>query len=391
MTPQRFADLRARLVEHLRARGDVRTERVAAAFQRVPRHVFLPDVPPGDVYADRSIAIKLEDGVPISSSSQPAIMAEMLEMLAVREGDRVLEIGAGSGYNAALLAELAGRSGFVETLDIDEDLVAAARGHLDTAGYHRVRTLRADGALGDPDGAQFDAVIASVGVERIPPAWIAQLRTGGRLVAPLTIRSLQKVVVFERTATGLESIAVVDAGFMMLRGPSATADSVIIALGDPAITLRVLAKHAQAVDADAVAAALREKSFDTAPARRTHLEDLWDGLSLWLALHDDALSRLTAHGASVQLGVVPNLLPGGESLYGYATTLGICTGGELVVFAPRGAYDVMLRHFGPSAGGLARMQSLIAGWDDADRPGNKRLRITVDPAGVTRAWIDAAI
>ncbi|MDB5070887.1 MAG: methyltransferase, FxLD system [Candidatus Eremiobacteraeota bacterium] len=389
MTPQQLAELRARLVGHLRARGDVRTERVAAAFERVPRHVFVPDVPVEDAYADRSIAIKFEDGVPISSSSQPAIMAEMLEMLAVREGDRVLEIGAGSGYNAALLAEVTGTSGFVETLDIDDDLVAAARRHLDTAGYHRVRALRADGALGDPDGARFDAVISSVGVERIPPAWIAQLRTGGRLVAPLTIRSLQKVVAFERTARGLQSIAIVDAGFMMLRGPSATADSVILALGDPAITLRVLAEHAGAVDAGAVATALRAKSFDAVPARRTHLENLWDGFPLWLALHDDALCRLTAHGASAQLGIVPNLLPGGESLYGYATTLGICTGGELVVFAPRGTYDVMLRRFGPAAGGLGRMQSALAAWDDAGRPGNARLRITVDPAGTTRAWIDA--
>lgn len=389
MTPHRFADLRARLVEHLRARGDVRTERVAAAFERVPRHVFVPDVPPEEVYADRSIAIKLEDGVPISSSSQPAIMAEMLEMLAVREGDRVLEIGAGSGYNAALLAELAGTSGFVETLDIDDDLVAAARSHLDAAGYPHVRALRADGALGDPNGGQFDAVIASVGVERIPPAWIAQLRTGGRLVAPLTFRSMQKVVAFERTASGLESIAIVDAGFMMLRGPSATADSVVLTLGDPAITLRVLAEHARAVDADAVAAALREKSFDAMPARRAHLDDLWNGFSLWLALHDDALCRLTAHGASAKLGIVPNLLPGGESLYGYATTLGICSGGELVVFAPRGAYDVVVRRYGPSAGGLARMQCALADWDDAGRPGNAKLRITVDPAGTARARLDA--
>jgi protein-L-isoaspartate(D-aspartate) O-methyltransferase len=389
VTPQQLAELRARLVGHLKARGDVRSERVAAAFERVPRHVFIPDVPAEDAYADRSIAIKLEDGVPISSSSQPAIMAEMLEMLAVREGDRVLEIGAGSGYNAALLAELAGPSGFVQTLDIDDDLVAAARSHLDAAGYHGVRALRADGALGDPDGAQFDAIIAAVGVERIPPAWIAQLRTGGRLVAPLTIRSLQKVVAFERTTRRLESIAIVDAGFMMLRGPSATADSAVIALGEPAITLRVLAEHATAIDAGAIAAALRAKSFDTAPVRRIRLEDLWDGFSLWLALRDDALCRLTAHGASAQLGVVPNLLPGGESLYGYATTLGICTDGELIVFAPRAAAEVILRRFGPSAGGVARMQSEIAAWDDAGRPGNARLRVTVDPAGTTHASFDA--
>lgn len=221
----RPAALRARLVAHLRARGELRTARVAAAFERVPRHLFVPDVPLEDAYADRSIAIKVENGVAISSSSQPAIMAEMLEQLVLRAGDRVLEIGAGSGYNAALLAELVGPAGFVESLDIDDEIVRAARRHLDEAGYTNVRVACTDGTHGDADAAPFDAVIATVGVERIPPAWIAQLRTGGRLVAPLTIRSVQKVIAFDRTAGGLESTAIVDAAFMMLRGPSASPDT----------------------------------------------------------------------------------------------------------------------------------------------------------------------
>jgi protein-L-isoaspartate(D-aspartate) O-methyltransferase len=389
VTSRQVTELRERLVAHLRARGDVRTERVTAAFERVPRHVFVPDVPVEEAYADRSIAIKLDEGVPISSSSQPAIMAEMLEMLAVREGDRVLEIGAGSGYNAALLAELTGPSGFVESIDLDDDLVAAARRHLDAAGYSHVRVLRADGARGDPDQAPFDAVIASVGVERIPPAWIAQLRTGGRLVAPLTIRSMQKVVAFERTDRGLESVAAVDAAFMMLRGPSATEDTVTLTLGDPTITLRVLAEHAHGVDTAAVARALHGRPHDALPARRLRLEDLWDGVALWLALHDDALCRLTAHGASAQLGIVPNLLPGGESLYGYVTTIGTCTGAELAVFAPRGGYDVVLRRFGTNAGGTERLQSAVTAWDDAGRPGNAHLRVTVDPDGTAHAVIAA--
>ncbi|MBV8748961.1 MAG: methyltransferase, FxLD system, partial [Candidatus Eremiobacteraeota bacterium] len=82
--------LRRQLVDELRARGALADERVTAAFARVPRHVFLPDVPIADAYADRSIATKLIDGIPVSSASQPAIMAEMLEMLAPRAGDNVL-------------------------------------------------------------------------------------------------------------------------------------------------------------------------------------------------------------------------------------------------------------------------------------------------------------
>jgi protein-L-isoaspartate(D-aspartate) O-methyltransferase len=385
MTPERVDALRARLVTHLRARGDVRSERVGTAFERVPRHLFLPDLPPEEVYTDRSIAIKLQDGVPISSSSQPAIMAEMLEMLALREGDRVLEIGAGSGYNAALIAELVGPSGFVETIDLDDDLVAAARDHLARAGYGRVHVRLADGALGDPAQAPFDAVIASVGVERIPPAWIAQLRGGGRLVAPLTIRSMQKVVAFERTADGLASRAIVDAGFMMLRGPSASADTVALVLGDPGITLRVLAEVARELDADALTAALRAPPYDAWPARRIRLEDLWNGLSLWLALRDDRFCRLTAQGASVQCALVPNVSPGADSAYGFVTTFGLCGNADMTVFAPRGSFDVLLRRLGPHAGTLLRMQSQIAAWDDAGRPGNAALQLTVDAGGTTHA------
>jgi protein-L-isoaspartate(D-aspartate) O-methyltransferase len=381
--PDRLGALRARLVTHLRARGDVRSERVGAAFERVPRHLFLPDLPPEEVYTDRSIAIKLQDGIPISSSSQPAIMAEMLEMLALREGERVLEIGAGSGYNAALIAELTGPTGFVETIDLDDDLVASARSHLETAGYARVRVVLADGALGDPAHAPFDAVIASVGVERIPPAWIAQLRVGGRLVAPLTIRSLQKVVAFERVADGLESRAIVDAGFMMLRGPSAGAGTAVLVLGEPGITLHVFAELAPDVDVPALAAAVRAPPYDAWPARRIRLEDVWTGLSLWLALGEERFCRLTAHGPSVQRGIVPNVSPGADS--GFVTTFGICGTHDVTVFAPRGSFEVILRRFGPHEGSLLRMQSALAAWDDAGRPGNAALRVTVTKDGTTFA------
>jgi protein-L-isoaspartate(D-aspartate) O-methyltransferase len=212
-----YEALRRELVRELRERGAVRTERVAEAFARVPRHVFVPDVPARDVYADRSIAIKLQDGVPVSSSSQPAIMAEMIEMLALRGGERVLEIGAGTGYNAAVLAEVVGPSGSVVTIDVDDELLHAARRHLDDAGYPQVRTVCADGVHGDPSAAPFDRIIATVGVDEVSTAWIAQLRDGGRLVAPLTIRGQQNVVAFSRSACGLESDAIVGASFIMIR------------------------------------------------------------------------------------------------------------------------------------------------------------------------------
>jgi protein-L-isoaspartate(D-aspartate) O-methyltransferase len=382
VNPAAFSELRSRLVAELRARGALHDARVAEAFARVPRHLFVPDVSPEDVYADRSIAIKLEDGVPISSSSQPAIMAEMIEMLALHDGDNVLEIGAGSGYNAALLAEMVGPSGSVTTIDIDDDLVAAARRHLDEAGYPHVRTLHGDGARGDAAHAPFDAVIASVGVEQIPPEWIAQLRLGGRLVAPLTIRSQQKVIAFERNARGLESRAVVDAAFMMLRGPSAGNGTRVIPLGDPTTTLRVNDERAAAIDTNALARALREHADDATPVRRVTLDELWNGFAFWLAQHDETFCRLTVQGPAAANKRVPNLMPGGYSVYGFASTLGVCDAGELVVFTLAGN-AVVLRRYGEDRGGVDRVQRALTAWDAARRPGNAALHVTVDAGGNT--------
>jgi protein-L-isoaspartate(D-aspartate) O-methyltransferase len=376
-----YDELRRRLVRQLRERGAVRTERVAAAFARVPRHVFVPDVAAEDVYTDRSIAIKLQDGIPISSSSQPAIMAEMIEMLALRGGEHVLEIGAGTGYNAAVLAELVGPSGSVVTIDVDDELVRAARRHLDDAGYPHVRTVFADGVHGEPGAAPFDRIIATVGVDAIPVAWIAQLHEGGRLVAPLTIHCQQKVIAFARTARGLESDAIVDAGFIMLRGEAAHAESVALPLDEPGTTLRVHAAHAHAVDVHALTRALHAKPRDTAPVRCITIDDVWDGFALWLGLNDVGFCRLTAQGPGAADGPVPNLAVGSGALYGLASTLGIAGDGELAVFAPRGMVDVVVRHFGDDRGVVGRVQRAIAGWDDARRPGNGSLHVTVDPAG----------
>jgi protein-L-isoaspartate(D-aspartate) O-methyltransferase len=275
----------------------------------------------------------------------------------------------------------------VTTIDIDDELVAAARRQLDAAGYANVRALVADGACGDSSGAPFDAIVATVGVEQIPAAWIAQLRTGGRLVAPLTIRSMQKVVAFERTARGLESDAVLDAAFIMLRGPSATQHGRTIALGDPTTTLHVLAPNAASLDADALVRALRGSAHDEHPVRHLDVRDAWEGFTMWLALHDDAFCRLSAQGTNAASGRVPNLVPGGATPYGVASTFGLAARGELVLLAAWGPGDVMLRRFGGGAGLIDRTQSAVAGWDDAGRPGNAALRIAVDDAGETRVTI----
>jgi protein-L-isoaspartate(D-aspartate) O-methyltransferase len=231
--PADAAARHAALVDQLVKTGTIRSRRVEAAFRAVPRHPFLPGVALEEVYQDTHVATKRIGGRVVSSSSQPAMMAIMLEQLAAEPGQRVLEIGAGTGYNAALLAHIVGPGGAVTTLDVDPEIVAAARAHLAAAGVSAVRVVCADGTLGFRDGAPYDRVILTVGAAEVAPAWREQLRVGGRLVMPLVLLDdLQKIVAFEERDGCLESVSVERGGFMTLRGLG-------LLPGDPELRIRV--------------------------------------------------------------------------------------------------------------------------------------------------------
>src|SRR5260370_11222593 len=149
-------ELRRTLLESLCLGGVCLAPAFEPALLGVPRHLFGPGVPLRAAYADIAIPTHWEDGVPVSSASQPAIVALMLEQLRVEPGMRVLEVGAGTGYNAALLAELAGPHGRVVTLDIDAEIVAEARAHLDAAGETGGRRIAPARAPGRPPPAPPD-------------------------------------------------------------------------------------------------------------------------------------------------------------------------------------------------------------------------------------------
>jgi protein-L-isoaspartate(D-aspartate) O-methyltransferase len=161
--PPQPVQLHQALVDQLVARGAVSDPAVEAALRAVPRHLFLPDVPLDQVYQDQPVVTKYEQELPVSSSTQPGLMATMLQQLAVAPGQTVLEIGAGTGYNAALLASLVGPRGCVVTLDLDAAIVAAARTHLAAAGPTRVDRHNAAGqgtaplGLRRPVGAALSA------------------------------------------------------------------------------------------------------------------------------------------------------------------------------------------------------------------------------------------
>ena len=223
--------LRERLVAEVLQTSGIGDERIAAALRDVPRHLFLPHLPPQDAYLDDAIVTKRDaDGQPISSSSQPAIMAIMLDQLTLAPGQRVLEIGAGTGYNAALMRHIVGPPGTVISVDIDADLVGRAREHLASAGYPDVTVVAADGADGYPAGAPYDRVIATVGVSDLAPAWLDQAGPGARIVVPLDVRGSQLAVAFGRSGSGGHwvSRSIAPCGFMRMRGSLAGPERTVV-------------------------------------------------------------------------------------------------------------------------------------------------------------------
>ena len=198
---------RARMIERqVRARG-VRDSRTLAALREVPRHLFLP--PDGRHLAYRDLASPIGEGQTIS---QPYMVALMTEALQVRPGDRVLEIGTGSGYQTAVLAEIVGPRGEICTVERHPRLSLHARDLLEELGYHNVRFRIGDGTRGWPEQAPFDRIIVTAAGPRVPPALRAQLREdGGRLVIPVGARREQELWAFTRWGTELvrESLGVV--------------------------------------------------------------------------------------------------------------------------------------------------------------------------------------
>jgi len=165
----------------------------------VPRHEFLPGLGAAQAYQDASVVTKSDaDGLPVSAGTQPALMAVMLDQLGVAPGQRVLEIGTGTGSNAALLAHLVGDQRSVVTVEVDGELAERAQAALASAGFGGITVLCTDGAVGAPELAPFDRIIVTASVWDIPPAWLSQLAVGGRIVLPLSVRGIQLSVALAR-------------------------------------------------------------------------------------------------------------------------------------------------------------------------------------------------
>ena len=196
MSEDQFAAARNRMVEQqIRARG-VADPRVLAALRLVPRHRFVPEHLWSQAYGDYPLPIGEDQTI-----SQPYIVSLMTEILELQETDRVLEVGTGSGYQAAVLAELAAA---VFSIDRKGGLADQARSILDSLGYRNIRIRVGDGTLGWPEEAPFDGILVTAGAPQVPRPLVEQLAVGGRLVIPVGDRFTQTLTRVRQTGEGLK-------------------------------------------------------------------------------------------------------------------------------------------------------------------------------------------
>ena len=372
---------RARMVADLRSHGRALSKPVQDAFARVPRHLFLPEIGEADAYRDEAFVLKCgPDGVPVSSSSQPAMMAIMLEQLDLRPGHRVLEIGTGSGYNAALMSSITGPEGKVTTVDIDTELVERARASLGAAGFPAVTVLCADGGYGDPDGAPYDRIIVTAGAWDIAPAWLEQLTAEGRLVLPLSLCGVELSVALGRGDGNWRSGSACRCGFVAMLGAFARPQLALRLAGQDIVLIQV--SEDGDVDAGAVRAALAGPYVEVETGLRVSDQAELADLDMWLTLTEPQFRRLTAlspraPGELLPMGGMASGLDDGAAV-GIATLLAGPAG------IGRRETGVRVRGYGPGGEELADYlggQALV--WALRGRPGAADVELTVWTAADT--------
>jgi len=391
--------MRERLATRVIAANHIGSDLVADALWTVPRHLFLPDLPPEVAYRDDAIVTKRDaDGLAISSSSQPGIMAIMLDQLDLAPGHRVLEIGAGTGYNAALMRHIVGPSGRVVSVDIDSDLADMARSHLAGAGYPDVTVVCADGAEGCAAHAPYDRLIATVGVSDLAPAWLAQVTPEARIVVPLDVGGTQLSVAFGRSEEHWASRSLAPCGFIRMRGTLAGPEHTVVI--QPGLVLRIPAWRD--LQPATLAAALAGPGSEHPTGVRTGPAQVFFGLSLWLTIHEPRLCLLYEEGpdglphappqpvsrAAPRLGQAPLIGPDSWATIGILGADGIAlltTAWPAAEWGqgmarPTPSFMLTAAGFGPRAAELAAdLAAHVQAWHQAGQPDTDGLHVDAYP------------
>ena len=380
--------LREALAQRLTDSGHLRSQAAINAFRTTDRHPFLPGIDLESAYKEDAVPIKHDEhGEMISCISAPSIVATQLEQLGAQPGHKVLEAGAATGYNAALLGKIVSPGGQVWTLDVDQDLVAGASKNLAQAGVDNATAVMADGAAGLPEHAPCDRIIFTVGAGDVPVKILDQLTPGGRLVLPMRIRgSISRSFAFERDGNVWKTVSCEMATFIPLRkGVCDDVYTLVPMAGEDSVRLETFSE--QDVDRDALRTVLDQQQTKLYTEVKFRQGSAWEWLYLYLAcVLPNGLSRL------------PGQRPGFTPHFGWGSMAAL-DGGSLAYLTIREGEDDQGRYWevgviGHGQGGAdlaKRVVDEIRAWDatggnDAPEPGfrmavaDSRDRLTADDA-----------
>lgn len=366
------------------------SEPVRHALRTVPRHRFAPEANLSDAYdgGDRAVITRRDEtGAAISSVSAAWLQADMLESLCLTPGAIVFEAGSG-GYNAELIAHVAGTQGRVVTVDIDPWVVRRTRAFTAEAGSGRVTVVEADGALGAPahlvPRGGFDASVITYNVWDIAPAWWSQLAVGGRLVLPLEIGGYTRAITFERRDEVLHARHFTHCGFVRDQGQQARTVPVVSLL-DGGLTLRF--DDGTAASTEGLEEVLRGPRYEVATGVTMGAGVYFGSLQLYAATTLPGFCRLTAH-LDPDEGVtgitkdrdVPAIL--GDASLAYLVSVQTRHGER----PEDKEWEWFVRAFGEQGPGLAeQLAATVRAWDRHVRADDNRKHadpvLTVHPAG----------
>ncbi len=338
-----------------------------AAFRAVPRAAFLTHLPPEEAYRDEALPVRIdEDGTVLSSSSQPSMMAIMLRQLQLKPGMNVLEIGAGTGYNAALIQHLVGDEGTVTSIEIDGIVAETARANLQRVAKSEVLIVEGDGAHGYAPRASYDRIIATAGAWDVPEAWVRQLKPGGILVTPLLVEGFEISAALRLQADGtLSSSSNRLCAFIPLRGQAAVPGNGV-RVGTSG--LYVYANHR--IDSTALQMLISYDAQTDYLGVSLEAWEYWQGFLPYLVLH-----------------VPQNHLLARYQVTRDAPAYGI-EGHGFVLITPGSASFVSLSERGTaksfgSADALLAVQDALTAWERDGKPQVERLRLRLVPRGAT--------
>ncbi|MEL6406651.1 MAG: class I SAM-dependent methyltransferase [Chloroflexota bacterium] len=362
--------LHQEMVNTLRQNGAFNNTGVEAAFVAIPRHLFLPAMALEDVYSDRAIGIKTDtSGLLTSSSSQPTMMAIMLEQLGIERGQNVLEIGTATGYNAAIMQHIVGETGTITTLEIDKQLATNAQEHLRRSGQSAVNVVNVDAAGGYAPRASYDRILSTVGVWDVPSAWLSQLKPQGALVVPIVVDGIQISARFVSLSDGtFISKNNRPCAFVYMLGQNA-GPAYRKQVGSS--SLYILANRVNTIDTAALHTLLSNDHEINNLESRLEVTDYWYGFQIYQMLNVPPKYEFFVYSV-IQ----------GQKAYGLegrGMALLTTSSASFANYADKGVV-----HTFAGADAYLAMQDTLDKWEDEGRPSMSNLRLCLIPKSMPR-------